>query len=150
MYKKILTLAFFTGLLATTVYATVAATRNAPVLAPSNTIVVQNTSPMKLTFILETGSGRQFNLGSVASSEVLSIKDSSSLLAESANPKEQEYTIHAKDEKGGEFFTLLIDRDELLARGGTVQVPGPGGRRQQAMLAGVPTTVPMLTPVAVP
>lgn len=110
-----------------------------------SSLAVQNVSPLDLTIILETELEERVLLGKVGSGQILVFQDA--LLRNNTPLAGQQFTIHAKDGRNSEFFTIYIDRDELDGDrvNRVVTIPGPGGRRQRAMAA--PTSAPLPTPL---
>jgi hypothetical protein len=148
MFKKTAIAAFILGAVLTAAITFVAATSNPQIATDGNSLIVQNTAPLELTFTLETTGGETVQLGSAKPGELLTVKDALTNDGLLTTLKSDEFTIHAKDKHGSEFFTLMIDKDEVIQRQGVVPIPGPGGRRQDAALRDKPTVVPL--PTAVP
>ena len=149
MFKKVAIAAFVAGIVVTAAIGIVAATSTSAIPAiPSDgtSLVIQNASPLELSFSIEAN-GQTVPLGTNKPGQVLMTTDALVNGGLLSTLKGNEFTIHAKQPNGNEFFTLMIDRDELIQRQGGIRIPGMGGRRQAAALLGKPTTVPALTSV---
>jgi len=147
MFKKVVIVAFVVGVVVTAAIGIVAATSTLAIPAiptDGTSLVIQNASPLELTFSIEAN-GQTVPLGTSKPGEVLTTKDALVAGGLLSNLNGNELTIHAKQPNGSEFFTLMIDRDELLQRQGGIRIPGPGGRRQAAALDGKPTAAPAPT-----
>jgi hypothetical protein len=146
MFKKVLLSAFGIGVLVTTILG-IAFAQSSPPQAPGDgkSLVVRNASDSSLNFILETSAGEMSKLGAAAPGESVVVVDALTPDGPRAKLKSQEYRIHAKDQRGYEFFTLLIDQDEVVSRGGALQIPGYGGRPVLVEMLAHPTSPPPRT-----
>ena len=147
MDKKNIAVVFLIALVVAAVISIVSATSKPTIPTDGTSLVIQNVSPLALTFSIE-GGGQSISLGVTKPGESLTTKDALMNNGLLSTLDSNEFTIHAKQANGSEFYTLMIDRDELFQRKGGVSIPGPGGRRQVAALLGKPTSAP--APTAVP
>ena len=146
MSKKYLLITFFVGLSISASWLFVSANSSPQMATTLNSLTIQNTSQHKLTFTVETVSGERTTLGVGNPNDLVVAENALAANGLFGKLPGNELTIHAKDENGNEFFTLLIDKDEILQRNGFVQIPGAGGRRAQRELSLKSTAIPVPTP----
>lgn len=146
MQKKYLLITFAIGFALTATMFFTSAASNTQQATSQDSLAIDNVSQHKLTYILESPGGDSITLGTSEPGKQVVLTNALSNIGTIGKLASNELTIHAKDEKGNEFFTLLIDKDEIMQRNGFIQIPGSGGRRAQKELSSKPTVAPLPTP----